>query len=239
MRHRLLLPILLASTIVALGACDDDLTDPDGLGASAEAEAIMRSAAALPLLPRYLDAASDATDRATVQRARQLWDAGTAIDDAHADSRRRLAVRHALPALLETVSEAEWAETRQRLDEWMATAGSMLPHLELPVVETRIQTARGHLSRSDAATSDRDRAYHLLLAGSELVPTTPRFVARAMARDAERAVQRAAAADDPPSASIMKRAERLKDWSARAVEDGEYVLAIQRGYYAIQLVEER
>lgn len=232
--------MLLASTIVALGACDDDLTDPDGLTESAEAEAIMRSAAALPLLPRYIDAADAETmDRASLRRARELWDAGMAVDDTRADSRRRLAVRHALPTLLETVPDEEWLASRQRLDEWLATASSMLRHLELPMVETRVRTARRHLTRSDGATSERDRAYHLLLAGSELAATTPRFVARDMARDAERAVQRAAASDDPPPASVMKRAERLKDWSARAVEDGEYLLAIQRGYYAIQLVEER
>lgn len=232
--------MLLASTVVALGACDDALTDPDGLMESVEAEAIMRSAAALPLLPQYIDAADAATaDRARLQRARELWDAGTVVDDARGDARRRLAVSHALPALLQAVPDEEWVASRQRLDEWTATASAMLRHLELATVESRVRTARRHLNRSDGATTDRDRAYHLLLAGSELVATTPRFVARAMARDAERAVRHAATSDQPPPASIMKRAERLKDWSARAVEDGEYLLAIQRGYYAIQLVEER
>lgn len=231
--------MLLASTIVAVGACDDDLTDPDGLAESAEAEAIMRSAAALPLLPDYIAAADGAADRAKLQRARELWNAGTSVDDARGDARRRLAVSQALPGLLQAVPDDEWLASRQRLDEWMATASSMLRHLELPMVETRVRTARRHLSSSDAATSSHDRAYHLLLAGSELVATTPRFVARALARDAERAVRRAAASADPPPAAIMKRAVRLKDWSARALEDGEYLLAIQRGYYAIQLVEER
>lgn len=234
--------MMLALPLVALGACGDDITNPDGLMASAEAEAVMRSAEALPLLPQFLDLGSDAPARqlAMLHRARELWDAGTAADDPRAAARRRLAVGYALPVLLEVVPAEDWTETRERVDDWMITASAMLRHLSIPEVEARIRAAALQLERSDAARSERSRAYYLLLAGSELVETTPRFVARTMVRDARAAVSAAASEDAAPVAdATLRRAERMKDWSATAVEEGEYLLAIQRAYYAIQLVEGR
>ncbi len=103
-------------------------------------------------------------------------------------------------------------------------------------METRLDAAARHLERSDAAYSDRSRVYHLLLASSELVETTPGYVARTMTEDARSAVQSAREREPRPDDRILDRAERLKDWAVLAVEEGEYLLAIQRSYYAIQLV---
>ena len=232
------------ATTCALAACGDDVTSPDGLIDSAEAEAVLRSADALPLLPSYLESADSVGERArlTLVRARELWDAGTAVDDARGAAWRRRAIGYALPMLVETVPSNGWGEARESLANWIATATEMLSQLSMPDVEARIEAAMRELVRADRATTDRTRAYHLLLAGSELVETTPRFVARSMARDADAAVRRArgksegAARAGFPEATL-ERAERLKDWSARAVETGDYLLAIQRAYYAIQLVE--
>lgn len=230
----------LATALATLTACGDDVTDPDGLIDSAEAEAVVRSAEALPLLPVFLEPGDSAGDlaRATLLRARELWDAGTAIDDPRGSARRRLAVGYALPLLVETVPAHEWGTARQGMEAWMVTASGMLQHLSMPEVEARIEAASQQLRRADRASSDRSRVYYLLLAGSELVETTPRFVARSMTRDAESAIRTAAARSDAPlPAATLERAERLKDWSVQALEEGEYLLAIQRAYYAIQLVE--
>lgn len=240
MRLRFFLPMTLATALAALTACGDDVTDPDGLIESAEAEAVVRSAEALPLLPTFLEPAADAgeRERATLVRARELWDAGSAIDDPRGSARRRRAVGYALPVLLESVPPEDWAAARTRMEDWLVTASTMMRHLSMPQVEQRLAAATRQLARADRAGSEHSRVYYLLLAGSELVETTPRFVARSMAREAEGAVgrARAAAGDDLPVASL-ERAERLKDWSTRAVEEGDYLLAIQRAYYAIQLVE--
>lgn len=234
--------MMLAMSLVALGACDDDITTPDGLLDSAEAEAVMRSAEALPLLPEFLEmgGAAGSGQRATLLRARDLWTQGAATADPRAAARRRLAVGYALPVLLDVVPDEEWVESRERLDDWLTTASAMLRHLSIPEVEARIQAATRQLHRSDVARSDRSRVYYLLLAGSELVETTPRFVARTLVRDARVAVQTASGAPPAPvAASTLRRAERMRDWSATALEEGEYLLAIQRAYYAIQLVEGR
>lgn len=240
MRLRFLLLMMLAPAAAVLTACGDSVTDPDGLANSAEAEAVMRSAEALPLLSQFLDdhGGLDGPERETLFRARELWDAGTATGDPGGADRRRLAVGHAVPVLLQAVPAHEWDLARERLGDWMATAGGMLRHVSLPEVEARIGAADDQLRRSDAAATERARIHHLLLAGSELVETTPRYVARSMTREAESALQRAdRATDDPIPATTLERAQRLRDWASRAVEAGEYLLAIQRAYYAIQLVE--
>jgi hypothetical protein len=245
-----MMPVLALAGV--LSACEDEVTDPEALLASAEAEQVMRSADALPGLGDLIDRAGtgEPTDRAALLRARELWDAGSTAGDARARSRRRLAVAYAVPVLVPAMPEAEWAGVREATDSWMSTAASMLQHLPLPEVERSLERAQRHLARADAVTDaagGRPPQYHLLLALSELVETTPRHVARSLAADAAAAVRRAETAgqggEGEPGASVsapsLERATRLKDWAARAVEEGEYLLAIQRAYYAIQLVEER
>jgi len=240
--HRFFLALTLTSSLAALAACGDDPTDPDGLLDSAEAEVVMRSAAALPLLPEFLEKADAEGEpgHATLLRARELWDSGTSPWDPGSAGRRRLAVGYALPVLLEAVPPEEWTSSRVRVDAWMTTAGSMLRHLSLPAVEARLDAAGRQLDRADQAGSDRERVRFLLLASSELVETTPRYVARSLAADADAAVR--SAAQRPAnvlSPAALERAERLRDWAVRAVEEGDYLRAIHRAHYAIQLVEER
>lgn len=233
--------MMLVPALAVLSACGDDITDLDGLMDSAEAEAVMRSAEELPLLPGFIES-THAVDgqRAMLFRARELWDQGATSTEAEGSARRRLAVGYAAPVLVESVPAEEWGEARDRIEEWMNTASDMLRHLSIPEVATQLEAARRQLRRSDQARTERTRVYHLLLAGSELVETTPRFVARSMTRDAESVVARAVDRSDPAvPAATLERAKRLKDWAARAVEDGDHLLAIQRAYYAIQLLEER
>ena len=238
---------MLAFPLAALAACGDHLTDPDDLLESEEAEAVLRSAGSLPLLPAFLDAADgpDATgaplperERTSLVRARERWDAGAAVSDSRGAARRRLAIGYALPVLLEVVPPEEWGESREQIDAWVTTARSMLEHLTIPEVENRLKAAEAHLARSDEALSGRSRLHYLLLAGSELVETTPRSVARTLSRQARSALQRATSTPGPtlPEATL-RRAERLSDWSIRAVEEGNYLRAIQRAYYALQLLE--
>ncbi len=197
----------------------------------------MRSARALPMLPDLADRAApaDGRDRAVLVRAGELWAAG-AVESDRAHAHRRLAIGYAMPVLVGSLTDADWALVRGRMDDWIATVEAMLQHLELPAIRDRIRAARRHLARSDAVPADeRRRAYYLMLAMSELVETTPRFVAVRLVQDADEALDRAAA--DNAMEPSLERARRLKDWAERAVAEGDYLLAIQRAYYAIQLVE--
>lgn len=246
LRKRLLRPFLALPKTLAiaalalLAACGDEVTDPDAFSDSAEAEAILRSAAALPALPAVIDRRGDPADHAARRalfRAQELWAASLTDESPRARARRRLAVRYAAPALVDGLAPADWDEVDGGLRTWIATAESMLRHVRLPRVEARLTVARRQLERAVDAPDEHARANALLLSGAELVETTPRFVARSLAAEAEDAVRsarsRAPDAEDPD----LVRAERLKDWAARAVEEGDYLMAIQRAYYALQLVE--
>lgn len=239
MRYGPRFPTILIFVLAGVYGCGDDVTDPDAFLESAEAEAVMRSARQLPALPDLMAQAAPESDRdrAVLLRARELWAAGS-LDDGRADSRRRLAVGYALPVLVESVSAEEWTAVREGMDDWIATVQPMLQRLALPQVQERITAARNHMARSDASRDDqRRRSYYLLLAMSELVETTPRFVARSLVADAAGALERQAAGGDDEPSRTVKRARRLKDWAERAVAEEDYLLAIQRAYYAIQLVE--
>lgn len=238
MRNGYLLTVILTLALTGLTGCGDEVTDPDAFVESAEAQAILESARALPLLPGLIDAAGSQTprDEAVLVRARELWAAGSDVD-RRADERRRLAVRYALPVLAVSVPEAEWAEVRAGAEAWIATAEGMLRHLSVPRLEERVAAARGYLQQSDAVRGDdRRRTYYLLLATSELMATTPRYLARAMVQDAGVALARVSTSGDDPTG---ERAARLKGWAEQAVDEGDYLLAIQRAYYAMQLVEDR
>jgi hypothetical protein len=202
-----------------------------------EAEAILRSADQLPLLPAVLETVESPgpRGRAILSRARELWDAGSGIG-AQSLIRRRLAVGYALPVLLEDVPPEHWNGAREQIEAWVVQVDGMLAHLYLPRVESSLRAAQAHLARADGAASDRSRVYYLMMAGAELVETTPRYVARDLTAEAEAAVDRAKdqALHGPET---LKRAERLKNWASRAVEEGDYLRAIQRAYYALQLVE--
>lgn len=240
MRYGPLHLTILTLAVAGLYGCGDDITDPDAFLESAEAEAVMQSARALPALPDLMERAVSPTssDRAVLFRAQELWAGGT-VGDGRGDARRRLAVRYALPVLVEAVPAEEWGAVREDVDRWVATAESMLDRFSMPGVEDRIERARRYLARADAmATDERRRSYYLLLAMSELVETTPRFVAQDLVRGAAAALDRyATGSDGEDQRRVVARAARLKDWAEQAVAEGEYLLAIQRAYYAKQLVE--
>ena len=250
MRYGLRFPIALTFVLAGLYGCGDDVTDPDAFLESAEAEAVMLSAEQLPMLPDLLASAAPSSrrDEAVLLRAQELWVEGTVADD-RAAARRRLAVRYALPVLGESVSHEEWTAAREGIEDWILTVERLLERLALPDVEERVAAARRYLDWSDGSVGEpRRQRYYLLLGMSELVETTPRWVARRLVGEAHAAVGRAeaehgaasedgAGAEKPLSQRTLERAQRLKDWADRAVVEGEYLLAIQRAYYAIQLVE--
>ncbi len=240
MRNGHFFTTILLLALTGLVGCGDEVTDLDAFVESAEAEAILQSARSLPLLPDLMDRVDGASERdeAVLIRARELWSAGS-LRGRRAETSRRLAAGQALPVLEASLADEEWDEVRLGMDGWMTTASAMLQRLHMEPVEQRIEAARRYLARSDAARDDLSRGrYYLLLAMAELVETTPRYVARSMVEDAGTALARAqpAAAANPRQ---VERATRLKDWAEQAVDEGDYLLAIQRAYYAIQLVEGR
>jgi hypothetical protein len=228
--------------LAAFAACGDDPTRPHELFEFVEADAVRSSAAALPSLAEIArrTPSSDPSHRAALVLAQQLWASGAGGETLRGAAQRRAAAAYAAPVLADLVSDDDWEAARLRADGWMASAAGMLRHLSLPAVEARLASAREHLDRSDAATLGEARVYHFLLALSDLVETTPRFVARSLVDDAAAAVARARRGEaGTVGSAALERASRLADWAARALDEEDHVRAIQRAYYAIQLVEGR
>jgi hypothetical protein len=242
-RQNLSTPLIAVALVVALAACGDDPTRPDGFLDTAEAEAVMRSAAALPSLPELLAIAADGTDpRASpvLLRVHEAWAYGSAMDGPGGAARRRSAAAEAAPILAERIPSSEWAPIQVRIEHWIDTADRMLRHLHIPAVESRLAAARDELHRAGTATTESARVYHLMLAMAELIETTPRFVARTMVHDAAVAIRHAESSPSGrPATRSLERARRLADWAVRAADEEDHLRAIQRAYYAIQLVEER
>jgi hypothetical protein len=230
----------LAVSLAGLTACGDDPLDPHARFDHTEAEAVMRSAEALPSLPAIVASATitDPGQGAILVRAQELWLAGAGAVDSRGAAQRRIAAGYAAPILAAALPADEWRRVRADIDQWLGTASRMVQQLPMPMVEARIEDAVGNLARADGAAAPESRVYHLLLASSDLLETTPRFVARTLTRDASVAVRRAEgrAAGDRADPSL-ERARRLADWAAEALADENHVRAIQRAYYAIQLVD--
>jgi hypothetical protein len=237
-----LFSLVTAALLVGVAACGDDPVQPDIFAGFAEAEAALRSASALPSLGEVVGGtpAASPARRAALIRAQELWSGSAPPHGRDGLAQRQRASALAAPILAELRTPEDLLSIRGRVDEWARTVELLTAHLVLPAVQERLRAARIQLARADGATTADLQVYHVLLAMSELVETTPAFVARALVDEADRAVGRAESAlDAGPAEDNVARARRLADWSARAVDEADYLRAIQRAYYAIQLVESR
>lgn len=248
---RLWIRVALVATIAlpCLAACEDTVTDPEEVVVASEARAVLRSAADLPTLPGIInDALSDSmgvpdTDRYTLHSAEELWARAAAENDVVQSARwRQRAVSLAAPYLATRLDTAQLADLRHRLRDWIETASGMLRHFRLPEVEQALDDAAGLLARSQVteARGEHLRAVRLVLsAQSRLVDTTPRVVARRMS-DAALVRYRQVKADGVTlDERTRQRAERLVSGAREALDRQDYLRAIQRAYYANQLLEMR
>lgn len=234
------------------GACDDAVTEPDGFVLAEEAEAVLRSAAELPTLPDIIqrtapvDGARDRS-RMVLDRAQELWMAAAADGNpVMAARRRRSAIAMASPYLAERTDRQDLDGIQQELRGWVNLASGMLRHLDLPEVETALDDAVQYLARADVAAARGDHAtavWFTLTAESRLLDTTPRVVARRLA-DQVAAMLRTERERSPdhdgaavPDDETMLRAERLVAGARQALDEEDYLRAIQRAYYARQLLE--
>lgn len=247
----MLLPIRRSWALAAalllpfVAACEDEVTEPDAIVLAEEAEAVLRSAAELPTLPDLIQrqpptgvAASDRS-RLVLARAEEIWlEAAIEDDPGRAARRRRSAIALALPHLTERVEGTELKVIQDGLRGWMGMATGMLRHLDLPEVEEALDDAARYLARADvaAARGDHGTAVWLTLsAESRLLDTTPRVVARRLTRQA--AAMLKTDPGDPLDDDVAIRTERLVAGAQQGLEEEDYLRAIQRAYYALQLLE--
>ena len=140
----------------------------------------------------------------------------------------------ALPLAIDSaVARAALASVRGAMSEVREFGGALPSHLV-----SRIEDAERSLHEAEAAptTEDWRRAgLYALEAADHLRETSPRSAALTLVEAAEDALgpQPSGAASEPAAAA---RARRLVWWSRIAIQQEQYSLAIQRGYYACLLL---
>ncbi|HKJ93913.1 MAG TPA: hypothetical protein VJ957_12160 [Longimicrobiales bacterium] len=241
--------LLAAVALPTLAACEDSVTNPDEVLVASEAEAVLRSAAAMPALLGVIDtvlvdsvALPDGV-RYSLHTAEELWARAAADDDpARAARRRASAVALAAPYVADHMDAARLVDLRHRLRAWVDVASGMLKHLRLPQVERDLDGAAELLARSEAAEArgeHRTAVWLALSAQSRLVDTTPRVVARRMSDGALARYRRASADGSIRDEQTRQRVERLVAGAREALDQEDYLRAIQRAYYATELLEMR
>jgi hypothetical protein len=228
---------VLVVCLGGLAACRDAPSDPLASLVSLETA----PAVAVPVeLPSLAELAMRADVRDELEPVLEAWVMGwEAEDDDLGRGARDEAIRQAIPALRDALGSGGVASTLQPLFE----VGRDLGQIEdVPTdLAPRLEEVRSLIEDTRVALEERrfDRALETgLLASDRIRALGPRAVARTLISRADQALMRATVGEtlDPRS---MSRGERLLSGARRALDEGDVDLAIQRGYYAVQVLEGR
>ncbi|NNF38555.1 MAG: hypothetical protein HKN71_07800, partial [Gemmatimonadetes bacterium] len=224
---------IVAALAIGSAGCRDAPSDPLASLVSLETA----PAVAVPVeLPSLAELAVRADVRDELGPVLDAWVAGWEEEDEDLGrGARDEAIRQATPALHDALGSGGVASTLQPLFEVGRDLGriedvptDLVPRLE--EVRSLIEDTRAAL---DAGRFDRALTAGLQ-ASDRIRALGPRAVARTLISRADQALMRATVGEmlDPRS---MSRGERLLSGARRALEEGEVDLAIQRGYYAVQV----
>ncbi len=170
----------------------------------------------------------------------EAWVSGWESEDPELGrAARDEAIRQATPTLRDVLGSGGVTTTLQPLFDVGRDLGEiddvpadLVPRLQ--EVRTLVDDARAALDEGRF-----DRALTTGLQASDRIRALgPRAVARTLISRADRALVRAEVGEtlDP---RFLSRGERLLAGARRALDEGEVDLAIQRGYYAVQVLEGR
>lgn len=231
--HLLLIRFSLGAAI-ALGvtACQD-ASDPTALLMGEDAHPAVQLAAELPSLPGL---AGRGAVEGRIPGAIDAWIGSWGLPAEQGDTRRSAAYAAAAGPLAEALGAEGVAEAFRRLEVALAGAGRLDPHALPKAVAQRVADAR---QEADAARSALDRGalqvgVRATLHGADLLRGVgPEGVARTLIARAEAGMEWAGSPADPLA---IQRAERLLYGAWDAVAEAEFGIAIQRAYYACQLL---
>jgi hypothetical protein len=248
-RHWFGAAVLAAIALPYLTACEDTVTDPEEVMMASEAAAVLRSAADLPTLPDIVggvladSAGLPDSVRYALHSADELWARAAAENDLVRAARwRGRAVSMSAPYVAPHLDGARLVDLRHRLRSWIDTASGMLKHFRLPEVEQALDDAASLLARSEVAEvrgAHETAVWLALSAQSRLVDSTPRVVARRMSDMAATRYRQDEARGWTADDRTRQRVERLVSGAREALDREDYLRAIQRAYYATQLLEMR
>lgn len=224
--------------LVALGACRDVPTDPLASLATAETAASIDIPIALPSLADLAQRTGVATGElapwVAVWQGSWATDAGSANDDAA----REEAVRRLVPVLADSLGLggaasvlAPLLQVDRDLSVLDDVPGDLMP--QLLAVRSRVDEAREAL-----AEGRTERALEAgLMASDQLRGIGPLAVARTLIARADRALMATLSAETLDGIAAS-RGERMLDGARVALENDDPELAVQRAFYAVQLLEQ-
>ncbi len=184
-------------------------------------------------------------DQPALARASALWAAADSLSARGEDGEalRREAYEVAVPVLAAGLDTAVLHRLQRRLERWASLASSAMKRADLPDLAARLESGRSLLADARQAEAAGDRAGAVratLLASDGLSATTPPAVAARLTADAEALLsriqfERGERREDPAQHRI-ERADRLVRGAREALAARQYELAIQRAFYARELL---
>lgn len=240
--------ILAAPLLLACVACADAPTGPGALVVTPETRAALEVASALPRLPQ-LAAAAEATPATpavagALQRSSALWTAADTTGDAlRAEALRVSAAQEAAPALAAALDSTALIEAQGKLEHWVELASRAVRGARMPELDAALTDGESLLGRARAMRGAGQMATSWLLtlqASERLIETTPPAVANRLTMADEAALaalRRMGEADDGAvDERRLGRIDRLVRGAREALDQAQYDVAIQRAYYAHQLL---
>ena len=252
--------LLLPAALMAAG-CADAPTEPGALLVAKETRAALQVSESLPTLPGLMARAqaaapagagseaggTHAADDATLERAFGLWLEAQAWEPSREEGLAADAYAAAAPVLAARLAAAGLRAGQEDARGWVSLARPLVSAWERPGLRAALQEGEALLAASEerlAAGDSVAAARALLHAADRLHQTTPWAVSGVLLGESEADLLRlggdAIDPSPPPSDAVavrLARVQRLLHGARAAREEGDYPLAIQRAYYARQLLD--
>jgi hypothetical protein len=225
---------------VLAAGCHDSPADPLGAPTTVETVPSLSLAAPLPDLPELVSGTSPSPE---IRSALAGWQASWDVASGEVDraSARRVVAGHLAGVLdgkgvEEALRSLLWAEVE------VSELGPLPAELAVPLEEARLLTEQAADARREGRLRDALEAG--LAAADRYRSVTPEAVARRLiARGTsllDAATAEARASDPPkPGTPLTDRARHLLGGASRALTAGDHLIAVQRAFYGIQVLEGR
>jgi hypothetical protein len=233
-------PKLLAAALVAgvLAGCHDASSDPLAVLLTEETRSVLAADANLPSLSRLVsEAPGDDRVAGAVERWSLSWD----LDVEEGRALRSRANTEAASPLAESLGSAAVARSVRAVGETLEATAALETGALTEAIAGNLLEAKAHHDRAVAAlTAGADaEALEGALHASDLIREVgPESVSRMLLARAESQLEAAlAAGQGPPGGQVdLQRGQRLIRGAQLALEEGDYVRAIQRAFYACQVL---
>jgi hypothetical protein len=251
--------VALCLFATVLPGCHDSSSDPLAVVLNAETRSVLAAEASLPSLPALVQ---EANATGPVAAAAESWDRSWEMEPEDGRALRRRASTESAEPLARAIGQARVSGAVGSVGETLRAAASLGTSLLTEGIAENLARAREEHGRAQTALAAgrTGEALGAALIASDLIREVgPESVSRLLLSRAEARLEAlggeerkepamAAVAEqilgdgdqpsgeEDPQQRDLERARRLVRGAHLAIEDGDYVHAIQRAYYACQVL---